>query len=275
MLNQVKNLDDPGLSSLLGSQERSHPFDRTQSDFLAQLTHEIRTPLTSLLMGLHLLKKNPAELGDSLRWVDICVEEGERLHHLVEQLLTASRIGQNRCLNPAHQLPTPVRKVVGPILNRLHSETALNEVLFSSGATALMTESSDTEEDPRLLVRCDRERLDWSLGQILTYIIRNGSKNQRIHLDVTLTPDQCVKLNIELQAFMPTSSSEEWFAASISYQLSQGKVSYAGISMAMDLLSAMNFDFSWEKRRLGTDMSSHISDVREWTAVERFWIVFN
>jgi hypothetical protein len=250
----------------------SDQFENSRTHFLAQLTHEIRTPLTSLLMGLHLLKKNQSDFGASKQWVDICFEEGERLRQLVEQLLKVSRIDQPKCKNPEYQVSTSLKKVLSLVLNRTRSEALLRELLYSPSAVALIEEQQAAEESFQFHVNCEAERLDWSLEQILVYIIRNASRNERIHLDLQFTEDQTLVLWFELQRLTVAPASDVWLPNTSSYQLHQGRVSYAGMSMALDLMSAMNYDFCWEKRE--SPLALEASAPRSWHSIERVGIAF-
>jgi PAS domain S-box-containing protein len=68
------------------SQERKLYFQRAR--FIANAAHELRTPLSSLMLRLHMLRKQPEKMNDHLGSLD---KVTHYLRQLVEQLLDLSR----------------------------------------------------------------------------------------------------------------------------------------------------------------------------------------
>ena len=76
------------------SVERLAELDRMKADFVATVTHELKTPLTSLLGYATILRKRAVELPAAQReeFFDIMQRQGERILRLIEELLQASRL---------------------------------------------------------------------------------------------------------------------------------------------------------------------------------------
>jgi len=76
------------------SVSRLADLDRLKTDFVATITHELKTPLTSLLGYAQIIRKRagdlPAEQQDE--FFNIMSRQGERILRLIEELLQASRI---------------------------------------------------------------------------------------------------------------------------------------------------------------------------------------
>ena len=72
---------------------RLKKLERVRVDFVANVTHEIRTPLTAILGYLETIRdgaiENPAE---ARKFIDIILRHAQRLNRLVEDLLTISKI---------------------------------------------------------------------------------------------------------------------------------------------------------------------------------------
>jgi len=72
---------------------RLKKLERVRIDFVANVTHEIRTPLTAILGYLETIRdgaiNNPEE---ARKFIDIILKHAQRLNRLVEDLLTISRI---------------------------------------------------------------------------------------------------------------------------------------------------------------------------------------
>jgi signal transduction histidine kinase len=67
--------------------------EEAKRHFLGTLSHEVRTPVTSLTMATRLLKRNLEQIADPTQraLVKTCIDDVERLRGLVEDLVTVSR----------------------------------------------------------------------------------------------------------------------------------------------------------------------------------------
>ncbi len=76
------------------SVSRLADLDRLKTDFVATITHELKTPLTSLLGYAQILRKRATELKPEQReeFFQIMTRQGDRILRLIEELLQASRL---------------------------------------------------------------------------------------------------------------------------------------------------------------------------------------
>ena len=76
------------------SVSRLADLDRLKTDFVATITHELKTPLTSLLGYAQILRKRATELPAEQReeFFQIMARQGERILRLIEELLQSSRL---------------------------------------------------------------------------------------------------------------------------------------------------------------------------------------
>jgi PAS domain S-box-containing protein len=68
-------------------------LDRLKSDFVSNVSHELRTPITNVLLYLDLLEQ-PSRQDRREAYMTVLRRESERLGHLIEDLLTLSRMDQ-------------------------------------------------------------------------------------------------------------------------------------------------------------------------------------
>jgi signal transduction histidine kinase len=75
---------------------RLQEADRLKADLLATVTHELRSPLTTILGALQLLRMREGRLDPRQRqeFVDMGMRQGERLQRMIEQLLLAAKFEQ-------------------------------------------------------------------------------------------------------------------------------------------------------------------------------------
>ncbi len=68
-------------------------MERVRTDFVANVTHEIRTPLTAIIGYLETLQAGAIDnTEDARRFIDIILKQSQRLNRLVEDLMTISKI---------------------------------------------------------------------------------------------------------------------------------------------------------------------------------------
>ena len=82
------------LRRLSAEQHRLVELDRTRADIVANVTHELKTPLTSLLGYAQLLRRKSEDLEPQERteYVDVIERQAQRVLHLIEGLLQSSRL---------------------------------------------------------------------------------------------------------------------------------------------------------------------------------------
>ena len=66
-----------------------------QQRFVADASHELKTPLTVILASADIMRQHPEKTVDEQRtWLDSIEDEGKRMKRLVEELLAAARAGE-------------------------------------------------------------------------------------------------------------------------------------------------------------------------------------
>jgi two-component system phosphate regulon sensor histidine kinase PhoR len=72
---------------------RLKKLERIRTDFVANVTHEIRTPLTAIIGYLETLQAGAIDnTEDARRFIDIILKQSQRLNRLMEDLMTISKI---------------------------------------------------------------------------------------------------------------------------------------------------------------------------------------
>jgi two-component system phosphate regulon sensor histidine kinase PhoR len=72
---------------------RLKKLEKIRVDFVANVTHEIRTPLTAIIGYLETIKAGTANNIDEMkRFIDISLKQAQRLNRLVEDLLVISKV---------------------------------------------------------------------------------------------------------------------------------------------------------------------------------------
>lgn len=145
----------------------AHAFEEQQR-FIADASHEIKTPLTVILADVSILKKNPEKtIEEQQAWVDSIGTEAERMKLLTRSLMTLAR-------DDAGVTAQGVKDRVD--LSEITESVALQfeVVAFEQG---LMIED-DVERD--LFVRGDAARLESMVKTLLENSCKYGVGGERI-----------------------------------------------------------------------------------------------
>jgi len=145
-----------------------------QTDFLADVTHELKTPLSAILGSVELVLRDHLIMSNDERneFLSIIHLEAQRMNQLVADLLELSRIGSKVIpikpyLIPLHPLVEDIHQLLTPDIERKQLQF-VNEV------------------DPSLKIMIDKERFKQVLINLLSNAIRYtniGSIIVRAHLE--------------------------------------------------------------------------------------------
>ncbi len=100
-LGVAKSARGPSVLLFVEDLTEQHRLDELRSDFIANASHEIKTPLASLLGFIETLQgaaRHDAEARD--RFLTIMAQQGERMARLIDNLMSLSRIEMRAHLKP-------------------------------------------------------------------------------------------------------------------------------------------------------------------------------
>ncbi len=158
----------------LGSLER---YDRLQADFASMIVHDLRSPMTSILAGLAILRRFldgtlPERL---LKILDAMEDSAKRLLTLVTDFLDLSKIEAGRM----EVSPRPVRP--GEVVARVLESVRLQAESKGIDLTAEVT-------DDGLQVLADPERIAQVLWNLLSNALKFTPEGGRVELSVAPDP---------------------------------------------------------------------------------------
>lgn len=151
---------EPKIMIVFHDVTRLKKLERVRTDFVANVTHEIRTPLTAIIGYLETLQSGALDRpDDARRFIDIMLKQGQRLNRLVEDLMTISKIE------------------LGEVLLRFEDISlteAAENVITLLGAKAAAKAITIQNQLPQNLpaIRADRDRL----SQVLVNVLDNAVK---------------------------------------------------------------------------------------------------
>lgn len=157
-----------GVVTLIQDITKLKEIEEMKSDFISTVSHEFRTPLTSMSMGTGLLLEEiPGPLTENQKeLVEAIKEDQERLKNLVNDLLDLSRIESGKIAMDIHGIS--ITKIIEESLRAFGKQAEDKNINLSYDV-----------EDNLPLVRADFNKVSWILinliGNAMRYTPRDGS----------------------------------------------------------------------------------------------------
>ncbi len=162
---------------LLEDVRHLHELNRLKSEFVAEASHELRTPITSLQLGINLALEHPEALpAREAETLGMCRDEAERLARLVRELLDLSRI-ESGTRAPRFE------RVAAALLAR-DAVTPLTRAVAARGVSLTVAAA---EELP--WVDVDRTQIERVISNLVTNGARATRPGGRVTVTATATPE--------------------------------------------------------------------------------------
>lgn len=161
--------------------EEMERWEDSRQDFLANVSHELRSPLTALRGMIMAMKDNVIPPDKHDRYLDICDMEVQRLGRLVDELLDLARIqnGSDIYRFESVSVVKKTREVLELIAPTVKAKGLLLEV-----------KEPEAEEDRQALVRLDPDRYAQILNNLLHNAIKFTPEGKRIMVRMRTNNDE-------------------------------------------------------------------------------------
>ncbi len=167
----VSSIDgqEPSALAVITDVTRMRKLEQMRSEFVANVTHELKTPLTSIRGSIELLKSSDRDEDTRRYFYDVLDIEAERLHRLIDDMLVLSQIESAR--DDPSSRRCSVKDELQNCIDRLQSVAEKSDVTLS------------LEADSSLFVSCSPTRFQ----QLFCNLIENGIKYNKPEGSVTVT----------------------------------------------------------------------------------------
>jgi two-component system, NtrC family, sensor histidine kinase KinB len=174
-----------GAAVALADVTKFHLLDRLKSDMVSTVSHELKTPLTSVQMAIHLLLE---EVVGSLtpKQVELLLaarQDSDRILTMINDLLDLTRIEQGRVKLDLE--PVPVTALLDEALSRFRSVAQPRGITLSAD-----------DEHNHLSVMVDRDRIEHVFDNLITNAIQHTSAGGSIHVRAAADGDH-VRFEVE------------------------------------------------------------------------------
>jgi signal transduction histidine kinase len=220
-----------GLNKSIDNELKSQ---RLKTELISNVSHDIRTPLTSIITYIDLLKKEGLNSENALEYLDVLEQKSSRLKTLTDDLFEASKASSG-------DIPVNIEQIdVTSLINQTMGE--LNDKILISGLDFRINYPSDN-----IYVKADGKLLWRVIENIMSNILKYALENSRVYIDVLVSDNtisiifkniSSYELNIDSYELM------ERFKRGDESRNSEG--SGLGLSIAKSLVELQNGKFNIE-----------------------------
>ncbi len=162
--------------------ERVHR-DELRREFTANVSHELKTPLTSISGFAELMKSGMVGEAQMREFAGDIYTESRRLISLVEDILNLSRLDENAATQIPEREPVDLYTLAGDVLQRLTPAAATNNITLE-----LTGDHAEVLGSHRIL--------DETICNLCDNAIKYNRENGRVTVSVTQTPTNHVMLRV-------------------------------------------------------------------------------
>jgi signal transduction histidine kinase len=149
-----------------------------QDSFLNAITHELKTPITSIRLYLETLQKRPVDEAQRREFYQVMLDDTQRLEGTVEGVLRAARVTQKNAV--LSRSAVPIGGMVQEAIELARSRHHLTPQALDW--------SADGQPGEQLTVMGDREELFTAISNVLDNAVKYSPVDPAIRVAV-LTPD--------------------------------------------------------------------------------------
>lgn len=185
---RLKRLDDERIAVLVMDMTLQRNLDKVRRDFVANVSHELRSPLTSLAGFIEtLLVTDISDENTTRRFLSIMDEEAKRMSRLINDLLSLSRVEVEEHIAPTEEIP--LLKVIHAAVAALESRAEQRQIKL-----VLDDKRDDCTLSPMMLGETDE--ITEVFHNLLENAIKYGSEASIVHIRLSTVDDRWVQVEI-------------------------------------------------------------------------------
>jgi PAS domain S-box-containing protein len=164
-----------------------HELNEAKTNFIATVSHELKTPIASIKMSASLLTNEKIGLfnDDQKELIHSIVDDADRLLKITGELLNMSQVETGN-----------IQLKLQPVTPALFIETALHTIQFQAQQKGISLQIDNYQTLPNVIA--DQEKTSWVLINLLTNAIKYSPEKGIIHLGCFINASQ---LEIFVQDF--------------------------------------------------------------------------
>ena len=185
---RIQRLEDGMIMVLLLDMTLQRNLEKVRRDFVANVSHELRSPLTSLAGFIETILMNEVrDWPTQERFLRIMEEEASRMSRLIDDLLSLSRVEVDEHIVPDETVP--VIEVVKSVIASLETRATARHM------TIKLTDSRP-DDGSRLLMHGFADEINEVFHNLIENAVKYGFEKTEIGIDVSLLQDDKVEISV-------------------------------------------------------------------------------
>ncbi len=180
---RLRAIDEQLIGVLVMDMTLQHNLEKVRRDFVANVSHELRSPLTSLIGFIETMQSPmPIDEATRARFLSIMDEEARRMSRLIDDLLSLSRVETEEHISPTQTIAVDklVRSAMMALSNRAQK---VNRTIFFRDKTG----RGKNNDDDIMILGVHDEMME-VFHNLLDNAIKYGFNNTDITVEMT-APD--------------------------------------------------------------------------------------
>ena len=157
--------------------EESLKSERLKTELITNVSHDIKTPLTSIINYVDLLKKEDIQDEKAKEYIEILDNKSQRLKKLIEDLVEASKASSGNI---------KINKEVLNVKELLNQVTGEFEDKFNKRGLKIITKFPEEE----IYIKADNRYLYRVLENIYSNVAKYAEENTRVYVDCIIDADE-------------------------------------------------------------------------------------
>jgi len=159
---------------------RLKKLEKIRTDFVANVTHEIKTPLTAIIGYLETLKSGAVEdVEETQRFLDIILKQAERLNRLVDDLLVISNLEMKETKLNFEDVSLP--SAVGNVVSLVQARAASKKIVIYNNLKENLAP-----------IRADRDKLTQILVNVMDNAVKFTPEGGSVFIEASATEREVV-----------------------------------------------------------------------------------
>lgn len=154
-------------------------LENIRRDFVANVSHELKTPITTIKGFVETLRDGALEDREhAARFLDIIASNGDRLHAIIEDLLSLSRLEQTEQIAGLVRRETVLRHVIDTAMQDCGAKAASRQVTVTTAC------------DPNLQISVNASLIEQAIVNLLDNAINYSKAGSTIHIAASRQGDE-------------------------------------------------------------------------------------
>ena len=203
---------------LLQSQERNKHYEKTRKDMIAGISNDLKTPLTSIISYIDLLKNEDLSKEQQDEYIDILDRNTKRLKTLIEDLFEVSKVNSgNIQLNP---IDLDIHALLQQVLFEYQEQFEHHHLNLKNDY-----------ENKKIICHLDSEKTYRVLENLCQNICKYALEHTRVYLQIVETNQQVIVVfkNISVHEISNSDDLTERFVQGDTSRKSEG----SGLGLAI------------------------------------------